>query len=112
MTELRYDTVTLLSDYGSADGFAGVVHSVIRQLCPGVGIVDLTHDITPFDVRGGSLVLARSVQYVCPGVIMAVVAPGVGTSRKPVAIEVAEGRAVFVGPDNGLLAPAVGMIGG
>ena len=110
--ELRYDTVTLLSDFGTADGFVGVVHSVIRQLCPGVGIVDLTHDIAPFDVRAASLVLARSIQFVCPGVIMAVVDPGVGTARRPVAIEVAGGRAVFVGPDNGVLAPAVGMIGG
>ena len=110
--ELRYDTVTLLSDFGTADGFVGVVHSVIRQLCPGVGIVDLTHDIAPFDVRAASLVLARSIQFVCPGVIMAVVDPGVGTARRPVAIQVAGGRAVFVGPDNGVLAPAVGMIGG
>ena len=112
MSDLRYDTVTFLSDYGTADGFVGVVHSIIRQLAPGVGVVDLTHDIEPFDVRGGSLVLARSVQYVCPGVIMAVVDPGVGTSRHPVAIEIGDGRAVFVGPDNGVLAPAIGMLGG
>lgn len=110
--ELRYDTVTLLSDYGSVDGFVGVIHSVIRQICPGVGLVDLTHDVTPFDVRGASLVLARAVQYLCPGVLMAVVDPGVGTARHPIAVEVAGQRAVLVGPDNGLLAPAIGMIGG
>lgn len=109
---LRYDTVTLLSDYGTVDGFVGVVHSVIRQLAPGVGIVDLTHEISPFDVRGGSLVLARAVQYLCPGVIVAVVDPGVGTDRRAVAIEVAGGAAVLVGPDNGLLAAAVSMVGG
>ncbi|MBK6668550.1 MAG: SAM-dependent chlorinase/fluorinase [Actinobacteria bacterium] len=112
MTELRYDTVTLLTDYGLADGWVGVMHSVIRQLSPGVGIVDLAHQIAPFDVRGGSLLLARSVQYLCPGVIVAVVDPGVGTQRRAIAVEVAGGAAVLVGPDNGLLAPAVGMLGG
>lgn len=109
---LRYDTVTLLSDYGTADGFVGVVHSVLRQLAPGVGIVDLTHEVAPFDVRGGSLVLARAVQYLCPGVIVAVVDPEVGTDRRAIAVEVAGGSAVLVGPDNGLLAAAVSMVGG
>ena len=107
MTELRYDTVTLLTDYGLADGWVGVMHSVIRQLSPGVGIVDLAHQIAPFDVRGGSLLLARSVQYLCPGVIVAVVDPGVGTQRRAIAVEVAGGAAVLVGPDNGLHQPSV-----
>jgi len=109
---LRYDTVTLLTDYGTADGFVGIVHSVLRQLAPGVGIVDLTHDVAPFDVRGGSLVLARAVQYLCPGVVVAVVDPGVGGERRGVAVEVGGGAAVLVGPDNGLLAAAVAMVGG
>jgi S-adenosylmethionine hydrolase len=109
---LRYDTVTFLSDYGTADEFVGIVKSVIRQLAPGVDVVDLTHEVPPFDVRSGGLTLARSVQYICPGVILAVVDPGVGTDRKPIAIEVAGGAAVLVGPDNGVLAAAAGMIGG
>ena len=112
MSDLRHDTVTFLSDYGTADGFVGVVHSVIRQMAPGVGIVDLTHEIAPFDVRGGSLVLARAVQFLCPGVIVAAVDPGVGTARRAVAIEIAGGDAVLVGPDNGLLAAAAAMVGG
>lgn len=111
-TSLRYDTVTLLSDLGNADGFVGVIHSVIRQMAPGSGVVDLTHDIAPFDVRAGSLVLARSVQFLCPGVIIGMVEPAVGTGQRPIALEVAGGAAVLVGADNGLLAPAVGMIGG
>lgn len=110
--DLRYDTVTLLSDLGHQGGAVGVVHSVIRQLAPGVGIVDLSHDIAPFDVRAGALVLARSVQYLCPGVIVGMVDPGVGGNRKLVAVEVADGAAVLIGPDNGLLSSAVGMIGG
>lgn len=112
MSELRFDTVTFLSDFGRTDHFVGVVHSVLRQMAPGVTVVDLTHDIAPFDIRAGSLALARSVQYLSPGVIMAVVDPGVGSERRAVAIEAAEGKATFVGPDNGLLASAIGLIGG
>jgi S-adenosylmethionine hydrolase len=109
---LRYDTISFLSDYGHADEFVGVVHSVIRQLCPEVRVIDITHGIAPFDVRAGGLALARAAQYLTPGVVMAVVDPGVGTARRPVAIEVRDGAAVLVGPDNGLLAPAVQMVGG
>ena len=112
VADLRYDTVTLLSDLGTADGFVGVIHSVIRQMAPGAGVVDLTHGIAPFDVRAGSLVLARSVQYLCPGVIVGMVDPAVGTGQRAIALEVAGGAAVLLGPDNGLLAPAVGMLGG
>lgn len=109
---MGYDTVTFLSDYGTADEFVGIVKSVIRQLAPSVAVIDLTHEIPPFDVKAGGLALARAVQYVAPGVIVAVVDPGVGTDRRPIAVEVAGGAAVLVGPDNGLLAPAVGLIGG
>jgi S-adenosyl-L-methionine hydrolase (adenosine-forming) len=109
---LRYDTVSFLSDYGRTDEFVGVVHSVIRSLAPEVAIVDLTHDVAPYDVRAGGLTLARSSQYLCPGVVLAVVDPGVGGDRRGVAIEVGDGASVLVGPDNGLLAPAVAMCGG
>ena len=112
MADLRYDTVTLVSDYGHSDGTVGVVHSVIRQLAPGVGIVDLSHEVDPFDVRGASLLLARSVQYLCPGVILALVEPGAGAGTRPIAVEVADGAAVIMGPDNGVIAPAVSMVGG
>ena len=108
----RYDTVTLLSDLGTTDGYVGVLHSIVRQLAPGVGVVDLTHEIEACDVQAGALVLARSVQYLCPGVIVGLVDPGVGSDRRPIALEVAGGAAVLIGPDNGLLASAVGMIGG
>lgn len=109
---LRYDTISFLSDYGHTDEFVGVVHSVIRQLCPEAAVVDITHDVPPYDVRSAGLTLARSVQYLCPGVIMAVVDPGVGSARRPVALEVGDGAAVLLGPDNGVLAPAVAMLGG
>ena len=108
----RFDTISFLSDYGRVDEFVGVVHSVIRQLSPQVRVIDVTHDVNPFDVRGGGLALARSVQYLTPGVVIAVVDPGVGSARRPIAVEVGDGASVLVGPDNGLLAPAVAMVGG
>lgn len=108
----RYETVSFLSDYGTTDEFVGVVHSVIRELAPHARVIDLTHGVAPFDVRGGSLALARSIGYVASGVVLAVVDPGVATSRRAIAVEVAEGEGVLVGPDNGLLAPAVALAGG
>ncbi len=109
---LRYDTISFLSDYGLGDEFVGVVKSVIRSIAPEVAVVDITHDVAPHDVRAGGLALARSAQYLVPGVVLAVVDPGVGGTRRAVAVEVGEGTSVLVGPDNGLLAPAVAMVGG
>jgi S-adenosylmethionine hydrolase len=108
----RRDTVSFLSDYGLRDEFAGLVKAVIRDLAPHVTVIDLTHEIPPHDIRAGSLALARCIQYVPEGVVLAVVDPGVGTERRAVAVEVAGGAGVLVGPDNGLLAPAVAMAGG
>ena len=108
----RFETISFLSDYGSADEFVGVVKSVVRTIAPSVAVVDITHEIDAHDVRAGGLALARSVQYLAPGVLLAVVDPGVATDRRAVAIEVADGGAYLVGPDNGLLAPAVSMVGG
>lgn len=108
----RYDTVTLLTDYGLDDEFVGVLKSVIRDLAPHATAIDLTHGIRPYDVRAGALALARAIPYVAEGVVLAVVDPGVGTKRRAVAIEVADGAGVLVGPDNGLLAPAVAVAGG
>lgn len=107
-----FDTVSFLTDYGTSDEFVGVVKSVIRDIAPHVGVIDLTHEIPPFDVRAGSLALARCIGYVPSGIVLAVVDPGVGTARRAVAIEVAGGAGVLIGPDNGLLAPAVAMAGG
>ncbi|MEP7202521.1 MAG: SAM-dependent chlorinase/fluorinase [Ilumatobacteraceae bacterium] len=108
----NYDTVSVLTDYGLVDEFVGVVKAVIHDIAPHASIIDLTHNIPPFDVRAGSLALARCVSYLPSGVVLGVVDPGVGSSRKSIAIEVADGEAVFVGPDNGLLAPAIAMAGG
>ncbi|MEO6569998.1 MAG: SAM-dependent chlorinase/fluorinase [Ilumatobacteraceae bacterium] len=112
MTTGRFDTISFLSDYGTVDEFVGVCHAVVRDLAPHVSVIDLTHDVAPFDVRAGSLALARCIGYVPSGVVLAVVDPGVGTHRRAIAIEVAGGEGVVIGPDNGLLAPAVAMAGG
>jgi hypothetical protein len=101
-----------LSDFGTRDEFVGVVHSVLHSIAPQVNVIDITHGIPAHDVRAGSLALARSVEYLCPGIVLAVVDPGVGTERKRIAVEVGEGESVLIGPDNGLLAPAVAMVGG
>jgi S-adenosylmethionine hydrolase len=110
----RHDTISFLSDYGYADEFVGVVKAVIRQLAPHAAVIDLCHGVPPHDVRAGALTLARSVQYLPAGVVLAVVDPGVGSDRRAVAVEAGEeaGPTLFVGPDNGLLAPAVAMAGG
>jgi S-adenosylmethionine hydrolase len=108
----NYDTVSFLSDFGHTDEFVGVVKSVIRSLAPHATVIDLTHDIAAHDIRAGSLALARAVPYVASGIVLAVVDPGVGSDRRAVAVEVAGGEGIFVGPDNGLLAAAVALTGG
>ena len=102
--------VSFLSDYGLADEFVGVCKAVVLRAAPAAQIIDVTHGIEPYDVRAGALTLARSIQYLPHGVVLAVVDPGVGTDRRAVAVEVETG--FLVGPDNGLLAPAVAMLGG
>jgi S-adenosyl-L-methionine hydrolase (adenosine-forming) len=102
--------VSFLSDYGRNDEFVGVCHAVMLDIAPDVRIVDITHDVPAFDVRAGAFALVRAIQYLPEGVVFAVVDPGVGTERRCIAVEVEQGH--LVGPDNGLLAPAVAMLGG
>ena len=102
--------VSFLSDYGRVDEFVGVCHAVMLDITPDLRVVDITHDLPPFDVRAGALALVRAVQYLPDGVVLAIVDPGVGTERRCIAVEVEGGY--LVGPDNGLLAPAVAMLGG
>lgn len=109
---MRYNTINFLTDYGLADEFVGVVKSVIHSITPEVRIADVTHDIKPHDVRAGGLALARAAAYLNPGVVLAVVDPGVGSARRAVAVEVGDGSTILVGPDNGLLAPVVALVGG
>jgi S-adenosylmethionine hydrolase len=101
----------LLSDYGLRDEFVGVCKGVMLGIAPELTIIDLTHELEPHDVRAGALALVRSVQYLPDGtVVLAVVDPGVGTERRLIAVETE--ATTLLGPDNGLLAPAVAMLGG
>lgn len=107
-----HNHVALLTDYGVDDEFVGVLKSVLIDIAPHVRITDITHGVPPYDVRWGSLALARAIQYVPAGIVIAVVDPGVGSDRKAVAIEVAGGQGILIGPDNGLLPSAAAMAGG
>ena len=102
--------ISFLSDFGTEDEFVGVVHGVIARVEPELRIIDVTHGVTSGDIRAGALALLRAVQYLPEGVALAVVDPGVGTGRRAIAAQTPWGH--FVGPDNGLLAPAVAMVGG
>jgi S-adenosylmethionine hydrolase len=106
--------VFLLTDYGSVDEFAGIVRAAVSRSAPDAPVVDLTHHIPPYDVRAGALALARCVPHLGPGVVVAVVDPGVGAARRAVAVATgaATGPGVLIGPDNGLLAWALDLLGG
>lgn len=103
--------VIMLTDFGLADDFAGTCHAVILRRCPGAQVVHLTHGITRQHVLQGALVMRNSLPYMPVAVHLAVVDPGVGTTRRAIALTCADGRA-FVGPDNGLLIPAAEAAGG
>lgn len=103
--------ITFLSDYGLADGFAGICHGVIATICPDARVIDISHGVPRHDVRAGALILRASLPYMPAGVHLAVVDPDVGAQRRAVALRAADGRR-FVGPDNGLLSLAAEDAGG
>lgn len=90
------------------------MRAALARAAPGAPLVDLTHDVPAFDVRAGALTLRRAVPHLGPGVVLAVVDPGVGTIRRGVALatRAAEGPTALVGPDNGLLVWAAEALGG
>jgi S-adenosylmethionine hydrolase len=98
--------ITLLTDFGSADHYVAEIKGVLLSCAPGVTLVDVTHGIAPGDVRSGAYVLGRTWHRFPPGTIhMAIVDPGVGTSRAALALA-AHGY-YFVGPDNGVFTPVL-----
>lgn len=104
--------IVFLTDYGLADEFVGVCRGVIARAAPTVAVIDLTHAIRRQDVVQGSIVLGRAAPYMpADAVFLAVVDPGVGSERRPVAVETV-GGAHLVGPDNGLLSGAWRALGG
>jgi S-adenosylmethionine hydrolase len=103
--------ITFLSDFGLEDDFVGTCHGVLKQIAPEAQIIDITHGIRPGHVLQAALMLANTLPYMPAGVHLAVVDPGVGGGRRPLALRDGEGR-IYVGPDNGLLLPAADRFGG
>jgi S-adenosyl-L-methionine hydrolase (adenosine-forming) len=104
--------IVFLTDYGSADEFVGVCHGVISRIAPDAHVIDLTHHVARQDVLQGAIVLSRAVAYMpADAVFLAVVDPGVGSERLPIAVQTRAG-AHLVGPDNGLLSMAWAELSG
>ena len=103
--------ITFLTDFGLEDDFVGTCHGVMKRIAPEVHIVDITHGISPQAVLQGALTLANTLPFMPEGVHLAVVDPGVGGSRRALALRDGQGR-LHVGPDNGLLIPAAEKLGG
>lgn len=98
--------VTLLTDFGTADGYVGEMKGVLASLAPKVPVVDIAHDVVPHDVEGARLALARYWRRFPEDTVhLVVVDPGVGGTRRAVAME--SGGRMLVGPDNGVLSPAL-----
>lgn len=97
---MNYPCLTLTTDYGFAGGFVGVLHAVAFRINPSVAVIDVDHNIAAHDVRLGALRLERFMAFAPAGVHVGVVDPGVGGTRRAVAI--VAGDHVFVAPDNGL----------
>ncbi len=94
--------ITLLTDFGTADAYVGILHGTILRINPAATVVDLCHEVPPQDVRAGAFILSTAYPYFAPDTIhVAVVDPGVGGERQAIAVRTARG--VFLAPDNGLL---------
>lgn len=97
----RIPLITLLTDFGTADGYVGAVKGVILSIAPEAHIVDISHEIAPHDIRQAAFVLHNVYPYFPSHTVhMVVVDPGVGSTRRPIALRTPAGS--FVGPDNGV----------
>jgi S-adenosylmethionine hydrolase len=95
--------LTLTTDFGLSDHYAGTMKGVILGICPQARIVDISHEVTPFEIYEGAYVIAQAYRYFPPETVhVVVVDPGVGTARRPILMEAA--GQYFVAPDNGVLA--------
>lgn len=96
--------IVLLTDFGTADPFVGIVKCVIHAYAPGVEVIDLSHHVPPQDTLAGAVILEDALPWIPEsGIVCAVVDPGVGGTRRALAVR--SRHRVFVGPDNGLLTP-------
>lgn len=101
--------ITFLTDFG-LDGAAATCRAVMLSICREAQIIDIAHTIRKYAIRDGAFVLRFSLPYAPVGVHVAVVDPGVGTERRPIAIRTGRGD-VLVGPDNGLLVGPAEVLG-
>lgn len=106
------EPITFLSDYGTSDEFVGVCHGVIAGISPESRVFDITHGLPRHDVRGGALMLRRTLEYFPARIHLAVVDPQVGARRRAIAVRTVDEDRIFIGPDNGLLSIAVRSCGG
>jgi S-adenosyl-L-methionine hydrolase (adenosine-forming) len=94
--------LTLTTDFGLTDHFAGTMKGVILGICPAAQIVDISHGVTPFEIAEGAYLIAQAWRYFPKKTVhVVVVDPGVGTARRPILVEA--GGHYFLGPDNGVL---------
>ena len=101
--------VSLLTDFGLSDGYVAQMKAVMLGISPSLRFVDITHDVPAGDVAQGAFLLEEAARWFPVGTVhLAVVDPGVGSSRSALAITA--GDHVFIGPDNGLLPPAAGTL--
>lgn len=105
----QYDVISFLSDLGTDDESVGVCKAIMMQQAPNATIIDITHQINPFDVRAGALALTRAIQFLPTGVVLAAIDPGAPKDQRYIAVELE--NSIFVGPDNGILAPAAQLLG-
>jgi hypothetical protein len=103
--------ISFMTDFGVGSSAPAVCRGVMLDITPDARLVDVTHAIRHFALRDGAFLLARSVPYFPVGVHVGVIDPGVGTDRRPIALQVGRGD-FLVGPDNGLLVPAAHALGG
>ncbi|MDI6712452.1 MAG: SAM-dependent chlorinase/fluorinase [Anaerosomatales bacterium] len=103
--------ICFTSDFGMGDTWVGICHAVIYKACPQARVVDLAHDVPPYDIRKAAAVAAAGVWQLPDAIHLVVVDPGVGGPRKDLCL-VTAGGTVLVGPDNGVLLPASWRSGG
>lgn len=108
---VRPRIVALVTDFGLADAYVGVMRGVIKTLSPEAEVLDVCHAVRPGDLHEGAFMLLSAVPFLPKGTIhVCVVDPGVGTGRRIVAVRA--GGHTLIGPDNGVLAPVVEALGG
>ncbi len=110
MKNRKNRVIALLTDFGLTDEYVGVIKGVILSHCPGATLVDINHHLPKHNIKAGARMLAASHLYFPPATVhLVVVDPGVGTDRRILCI-LADNQ-YFIGPDNGVLTPALSIPG-